>query len=124
MKIEGACVVFPGPKNSDGYGSRGGRAAHRVAWIEVNGDIPDGLEVDHGCRNRACVNVDHLRLLTHRDNLLAGDTIPARFARRTECGKGHPYSGDNLFIKTDGTRACRTCSRERQRGYDRARKAT
>lgn len=121
MKIKGPCDIFPGYINKDGYGILNGKAAHREAWIKKNGPIPSGLEVDHGCRNRACRNVKHLQLLTHRDNLLAGDTIPARHAKRTHCGKGHPFSGENLFIKTDGTRACRECSRTRQRRYDQAR---
>ena len=76
----GECLIWTGAKNGDGYGQlrANGRVtkAHRYAWECENGPIPDGMEIDHICHNRACVNVDHLRLATHQQNSsnLAGAT--------------------------------------------------
>ena len=69
------CVEYQGHIGArDGYGQLGSpmhgtRIAHRAYWIEANGPIPDGLELDHLCRNRSCVNVDHLEAVTHSENM-------------------------------------------------------
>lgn len=67
------CLVWTGRTTTNGYGSfsLGGRRvrSHRYAWERVNGPIPDGLVIDHVCHNPLCVNVDHLRLATHSENL-------------------------------------------------------
>ena len=68
----GECLVWAGLKNGGGYGHLqvNGRitGAHRYAWERENGPIPDGMLIDHICHNRACVNVDHLRLATRQQN--------------------------------------------------------
>jgi hypothetical protein len=92
-------------------------SAHRVAWQIENGDIPSELEVDHICRVRCCVNVRHLRLLSHRDNVLCGTGLTARYAQRTHCKHGHELIEKNLY-KRDGWRLCRQCAIER---YEKAR---
>lgn len=73
VRQEGDCLVWTGSVNAWGYGrtkTQGGglRVVHHLAWERVNGPIPEGLEVDHVCFNRACVNVEHLRLVTKSEN--------------------------------------------------------
>lgn len=76
------CWEWTGAKDQHGYGRFGvrrkNRRAHVVAWMLEHGPIPDGLELDHLCRNRGCVRPDHMELVTHRENLMRGDTIIAR----------------------------------------------
>ncbi len=103
------CWPFTKSTGSHGYGQTWDRTsvrlAHRVAWTLANGPIPDGLTVDHVCRNRICCNPGHLRLLTNSEN--ASDN---GFAGRTECPRGHPYAGDNLYVDPKGDRRCRACA--------------
>lgn len=63
------CIEFNGPTNEDGYGLIGSWRAHRLAWFKKHGPIPDGLHVLHTCDNPACINIDHLWLGTHQDNM-------------------------------------------------------
>jgi HNH endonuclease len=96
-----------------------GTTAQRAAWTYKNGQIPPGLTVDHLCKNRRCVNVDHLRLLTNYEN---GRRTAGRDWPVGECANGHPNS--ELIIADGGRRTrCRLCRNQHQRTY-RARKAT
>ena len=81
------------------------RLAHRCAWELTHGRIPGGLTIDHICRTRRCCNPAHLRLLTNLDNATDNGQ-----SRRTHCPKGHPYSGDNLYVDPKGHRRCRACA--------------
>lgn len=100
---------------STGYGrfKMGGKSptAHRLSYEWSVGPIPDGLVIDHLCRNRRCVNPAHLEPVTQQVNVLRGETIVAANAAKTECQNGHPLSGDNLAINVRGARVCRTCAR-------------
>lgn len=81
------------------------RLAHRVAWESVNGRIPEGLTIDHICRNRRCCNPSHLRLMTNVDNARNNG-----MAIRTHCPLGHPYDEANTYITpSTGHRICRAC---------------
>ncbi|MBO0884191.1 MAG: HNH endonuclease [Mycobacterium sp.] len=95
------------------------RGAHVFAYELLVGPIPTGMQLDHLCRNRSCVNPDHLEPVSQRVNLLRGATQPAFNTAKTHCPQGHPYEGDNLAFNRDGSRFCRTCSRDRQTIYNR-----
>jgi hypothetical protein len=120
------CVLWGGTIRKDGYGqTKIGRKtvlAHRVAWFLEYGYYPAFPEkvLDHLCRNRACVNVEHLEEVTIQQNVLRGETRPAANAQKTQCVRGgHPLSGENLYVNPyDGGRHCRTCMAERQRARD------
>jgi hypothetical protein len=112
------CWLWKGSKNWGGYGqvNMGGknvRSVHKVAYELFHGSVPEGLQLDHLCRVRHCVNPAHLDAVTQRDNLLRGDGPTAKNARKTHCKHGHELSGDNLYAGTG--RICRICKRHRER---------
>lgn len=85
--------------------------AHRVSYQLLVGDIPSGIVLDHLCRNRACVNPDHLEMVTNRENILRGSGLAAQNARKTHCKRGHALTPDNIKPSKDGHRRCLTCVR-------------
>lgn len=109
------CWIWKGATYTQGYGQIwwGGRKAraHRVAYELLVGPIPEGLELDHLCRVRNCINPAHLEPVTHRENTLRGNTITAREAASTTCPQGHPYDR----VDTKGFRKCRRCIAEQER---------
>lgn len=112
----GDCWLWTGGWVNDGYGrinlgGRGGRAVsvHRLAYELLVGPIPSGKELDHLCRNRACVNPAHLEPVDRRLNILRGVGWGAKNAQRASCKRGHPLLLDNLVPRSDGRRECRTC---------------
>lgn len=103
--------------------------AHRIAWILHNKmDISEGLEVDHLCRNRICVNPHHLEVVTKLENIRRGENFTARQFRQTKCIAGHPLKGLNLYTYFDARgirhRMCRTCKNRRDREWRERKRAS
>lgn len=91
------------------------QVAHLWIWEQVNGPVPEGLELDHasskGCTSRNCVRLDHLEPVTHKENMLRGKGFASMNAQKTHCPKGHSYTGNNLYVNLNGWRSCKICKR-------------
>jgi hypothetical protein len=128
---DGGCWLWSGSMQRNGYGYTTWRIdgkwkharVHRLFYEDYVGPIPDGLEIDHTCRVRNCVNPDHLRAVTHADNLKTRVRV---YTRSSTCGRGHEFTPENTYThRTKGTdrigRSCKTCARLT---YDRRRTAS
>lgn len=108
------CWCWTGAR-SGGYGhvQVGGavRETHSVVYELVRGAVPRGLQLDHLCRLRCCVNPEHLEPVTRKENILRGTSQQAANAHKIHCGHGHELSGTNVRITRNGRRACRACGR-------------
>jgi HNH endonuclease len=108
------CIFWHGREYPPGYGRARSKVwAHRHVWEECFGPIPEGMLVHHTCGMGMCVNPEHLRLITHLEH----NTIHAQ--QKMTCIRGHPYVPENIYVRPNGTRACRICKRERDRTYKR-----
>lgn len=109
------CWVWTGGKTKDGYGRvricDRNFVSHRVSYEWANGAIPEGLELDHLCRNKACVNPEHLEPVTRVENQRR------RAAIITHCPAGHEYDERNTYVSASGHRFCRECGRQATRRY-------
>lgn len=121
------CWTWTAGRNGDGYGSfqltvapRRYRAtgAHRLAYVALIGDPPAGFDLDHLCRNRACVRPDHLEPVDHRTNVLRGEGLAAQAMRQERCRNGHPFDG----VTSEGHRLCTVCRLAKQRRFHTRRK--
>jgi len=88
------------------------RGAHIVSYEHYRWLVPLGLELDHLCRVRRCVNPEHLEEVTHQTNVLRGEGVAAINAAKTHCPQGHPYDEKNTLVWM-GERLCKACRRER-----------
>ena len=85
--------------------------AHIVSFTWEHGDIPEGYERDHLCRNRACVRPDHLEAVTHWTNVARGVSPHGLNAAKTKCRNGHGFTPENTRVNSKGQRVCITCAR-------------
>jgi hypothetical protein len=117
--IDDGCWEWVAAKNRDGYGlvavqsnTASGHTtlqAHRVVYELFVGPIPDGMQIDHLCRNPGCVRPDHLEPVTHKENM-ARAVWPNRW--KTHCHRGHAFDETNTYWRKDrpGMRGCKTCN--------------
>ena len=138
-KGEAECVEWTGALDRWGYGKMKVKdefgkirtvGPHRAAWLATHGRIEGDLVIDHLCRNRKCVNVEHLRLVTNAVNTLAGDhsTKKGRSGRKRGAKPGcskHGQEDGRWRVRKDGYERwdCRICRRERQRRFRAKRKS-
>jgi hypothetical protein len=119
---DAGCWIWQRAMNHDGYGQlSGGKKsegtftsvkAHRWFYEHFVGPIPEGMTIDHLCCVRACVNPDHLEVVTHAENCRRAA------ARRTHCSHGHEYTAENTRIDSGGQRRCRTCASAHTRKWN------
>lgn len=114
------CWDWNGTLTPSGYGvvhtkHRGGvKGAHRIAFELMRGPIPAGMVLDHLCRNRRCVNPQHLEVVSRAENTMRGYGVTALQARQTHCHRGHPLDGANVSVgrqKSHTYRRCNACRR-------------
>ena len=128
QKVDSGCWEWTHYLEKSGYAKlwvdRRAVMAHRFSYEYHVGPIPDGLQIDHLCRNRACVNPEHLEPVTPSENVRRGtnaEAAAARGARTTHCPKGHLYDDENTYVTSAG-RACWACKRaSRREHYERNR---
>jgi hypothetical protein len=89
--------------------------AHRAVYELLEGPVPDGLELDHLCEITMCVRPSHLEPVTHRINILRGQSPAAKNARKTHCINGHEYTSETAYERPGGGRRCRICRNRRER---------
>lgn len=120
---DSGCLEWLGATTGSGYAQiklgpdEGKRLVyvHRWSYEHHIGPIPEGLEVDHLCRNTICVLPDHLEAVTPSVNFWRSANAAAVNARKTHCIRGHPLAGANLEASPEGWRRCRECRRVRDR---------
>jgi hypothetical protein len=131
---DAGCWTWTGAINEDGYGIFCKRTAHRYSYTQFKGPIPKGLEIDHLCSNRKCINPAHLEAVTHKENIQRSwsrgkcEHFKNRLGEikkaKTHCPQGHPYSGENLTIdKSSNARRCIICEQAKFKRYQEKQKA-
>lgn len=121
VKIINDCWIFNGALTKHGYGrfviDGVVYSAHRVSYSIFNGELFDNLVIDHICRNKNCINPEHLRQVTFSENVLENsESIQAKNKKKTQCINGHYFSPENTRVMPN-ERRCRACERIREKKY-------
>lgn len=122
-KQVGQCHVWQGPLDKDGYGTfflrRKGRRAHRVGYFSMHGPVPQGMIINHTCRNPSCVNPQHLQAVSIVDNTMKDSASMGYInSQKTHCPQGHPY--DRKYGKQRYCSVCQAAKTKRLRAKWRA----
>lgn len=111
----GDCIIFNRSLTPSGYGymwnGKRNELVHRIAYRIAKGEIPEGLEVDHACKNRSCINPEHLEAVTHAVNM---ERAVNANRIKTHCKRGHELSPENVYMEKYGSRRCITCRTNRR----------
>lgn len=123
------CLIWLGAVVRGGYGTikieGKRRVAHGIAYELHKGIVPAGLELDHLCRTPSCINPNHLEAVTHRENMLRGNTLAAHHAAQTHCLRGHELTEENTYLRVSRNgRYCRICGNARAKKYRAKRRVT
>jgi hypothetical protein len=89
------------------------RLVHKLLFEHQCGPVPEGKELHHMCGNRACAEMSHVQVVTHREHMLLGNLLTSKNAKQTHCPQGHEYTEENTYVDSKRRRHCRTCHRNR-----------
>lgn len=104
------CWEWLGSKYQNGYGKYNRSMAHRVSYELTKGHVPEDMCLDHLCKNRSCVNPEHLEIVTLVENVMRGESQHALNAKKSYCKNGHEFTLKNTYRRKDrATRECKTC---------------
>lgn len=119
---ENGCHIWQGCKDQAGYGmiqiEYKTKRVHKIIYEFVNKvKVSKMFHIDHICRNKACMNIEHLRKVSPRTNTLCGNGPAAINAVKTQCVNGHEFNEENTYITSKGERQCKVCIKIRVRHY-------